>query len=446
MKKNDIFEIEITGMTDDGCGVGRAENIAVFVKYALLGERVNVIIIKTQKSYSVGKLLEVIKPSPKRLKASCEYFYKCGGCSFQNVQYEEELLYKHKTVSDSLKRIGKINCDVLPVVPSQNTEYYRNKSQFPVSEEGVGIYATHSHRVIDIDCCPIQAENTALIIRTVKGWMKDFNILPYDEKSDTGCIRHIYTRTGKKETMVVLVTRTKKLKEKEELVRRLKDADDSICSVMQNVNDKRTNVVLGREKIILWGKDYIVDSIGERNFKISPFSFYQINNRQTKVLYDIAKEYADVKKDSVVWDMYCGIGTIGQYAAHNAKKIVGVEVVEEAKENAKENAKINGLKNCEYHCGEAESLAPILVEKGLKPDIVFLDPPRKGCDKKLLDTIAGVGAEKIVYISCKPSTLARDLNYLEENGYKVKKVCPVDMFPRTPHVECCVLLCREFND
>jgi len=440
MKKNDIFEIEITGVTDEGHGIGRAEGIVVFVPYALVGETVRVIIIKLLKSYAIGKILGIIHPSGKRIKSECEYFYKCGGCSFQNVLYEEELKYKRQFVEDCIRKIAKSDVPVLDIAGAESTCFYRNKSQFPVSESGIGIYAPKSHRVVDMDKCLIQAPETENIIKAVRKWMTDFNILPYDEKSDTGCVRHIYTRTGNNESLVVIVTRTKKLKFSEKLVEMLKAADDKLCSVMQNVNTKRTNVVLGDEMKLLWGRDYIIDNIGKLKFKISPYSFYQVNNSQTKVLYDIAKKFADVKSDDIVWDMYCGIGTIGQYAAKNAEKIVGVEIVDSAVKNAQENAELNGFKSCEYYCGAAENVAPKLISKGNKPNVVFLDPPRKGCDKALLETVISAEPERIVYISCKPSTLARDLFFLTENGYNIEKIQPVDLFPRTPHVETVALL------
>ncbi len=442
MKKNDIYEILITGISDEGYGVGRAEGIVVFVPFALIGETVRVVIIKVLKSYSVGKILDVVSPSKKRIKSSCEFFYKCGGCCFQNVDYEEELKYKKQFVDDCIRKISKLCFDISDIIGAKETFNYRNKSQFPVSPDGIGIYAPKSHRVIDMNKCLIQAEDTEVIIKTVREWMNKYNISPYDEQSDTGCIRHIYTRSGKTETMVVIVTRTKKVKFTDELVKMLRQADDRICSVMQNINLKRTNVVLGEELKVLWGKDYITDSIGDKIFKISAFSFYQVNNEQTKVLYDVAAKFADIKKTDTVWDLYCGIGTIGQYVASGAKKIVGVEIVDAAVKNAEENAKINNLKNCEYFCGSAEKIVPKLLAKGYNADIVILDPPRKGCDLKLLETVVKSNTKKIVYISCKPSTLARDLVFLTENGYKVNEIQPVDLFPRTSHVETVVLLSK----
>ncbi len=438
MNKNDIFEIEITGITDEGDGVGRAEGMAVFVPYALMGEVVKVIIIKVLKNYAAGKLLEVIKPSENRLKSECEYFYKCGGCRFWNVEYSAELEYKRQNVGDCLRRIGKLDIEVPPVLGARDCRGYRNKGQFPVNGDGIGIYAQHSHRVIDIDRCIIQDETNPDVLRTVRDWMTEYKIEAYNEETGTGCIRHIYTRCGDSGRMVCIVTNTEKLPFVEELVNDLRESVSGLCGVLQNINDRKTNVVLGRKFKTLWGVDYIIDSIGGCKFKISPLSFYQVNNAQTEVLYSKAAEFAGLTGKEVVWDLYCGIGTIGQFLARDAKKIVGIEVVEQAIENAKENARLNSIENAEYFCGTAEGVAPKL--KGEKPDVVILDPPRKGCEESLLRTVANTGTKRIVYVSCKPSTLARDLRILEDLGYKTEKVQPVDLFPRTHHIEtvCCL--------
>ena len=441
MKKNDIYEIEITGITDDGNGVGRAGQMAVFVPYALIGEKVRVILIKVLKNYAVAKLLDVIRPSEHRMKAECEYFYKCGGCQFWNVDYETELKYKRQKVEDCLKRIGGIDIDVPDVIGDDKCRNYRNKGQFPVGADGIGIYAYHSHRIIDIHQCIIQGEENPDVLKCIRDWMREYSVPAYDEESNTGVVRHIYTRTGDSGVLVCIVTRTKELPHSAELVERLCEEVKNVSGVLQNVNRNRTNVVLGNEFKTLWGKDYIIDSIGDFKFKISPLSFYQVNNEQTKKLYDIAKEFAQLSGEETIWDVYCGIGTIGQYLSKDVKKIVGIEVVEQAVENAKENAKLNKLNNAEYFCGEAEKIAPRLVKKQ-KPDVVILDPPRKGCEEELLKAVAETKAKKIVYISCKPSTLARDLKIMKTLGYTTEKVQPVDLFPRTAHVECCVLLCQ----
>ncbi len=438
MKKNDIFEIEITGTTEEGDGVGRVEGMAVFVPYALLGERVRVLIIKVLKNYAAGKLMDVISPSPDRIKSQCPYFYKCGGCRFWNVDYEAELRYKRQKVEDCIRRIGGIDIEVPPVLGAANVCGYRNKGQFPVSGDGIGIYAQHSHRVIDIDGCIIQDKTNPQILKCVRDWMREYNIEAYDETTGKGCVRHIYTRCGESGRLVCIVTNCEKLPKAEELVKALQKEVEGLTGVLQNLNDKKTNVVLGRRFRTLWGEDYIMDSLGDCRFKLSPLSFYQVNKEQTEVLYSAAKDFADLSGDEVVWDLYCGIGTIGQFMAKSAKKVVGIEVVEQAIDNAKENAKLNGIKNAEYYCGTAEEVAPKL--KGKTPDVVILDPPRKGCEESLLETVSKVGAKRIVYVSCKPSTLARDLKILTRLGYTVKKVQAVDLFPRTPHIETVCLL------
>ena len=440
MNKNDIFEIEITGTTDEGDGVGRAEGMAVFVPYALVGEVVRVIIVKVMKSFAYGKLLEVIKPSQHRIKAECEYFYKCGGCRFWNVEYEKELEFKRQHVQDCINRIGKIEIDIPMTLGCESCKGYRNKGQFPVTSDGIGIYAQHSHRVIDVDKCIIQGEENPAVLGAVREWMSEFGIEPYNEEKHSGCVRHIYTRCGDSGVMVCIVTRTEVIPHEKKLVEILREKVQGLSGVIHNYNEKRTNVVLGRRFRTLWGEDDLVDSIGHCKFKLSPLSFYQVNNAQTKVLYDKVADFAGLSGCEVVWDLYCGIGTIGQYLAKGAKKIVGIEVVPQAIENAKENAKLNGIENAEYHCGTAEELAPKL--RGEKPDVVILDPPRKGCEESLLKTVAKQKPKRIVYVSCKPSTLARDLRILEDLGYKTEKVQPVDMFPRTHHVETCVLLSK----
>ncbi len=441
MKKNDIFEIEITGITDEGDGVGRAEGMAVFVPYALMGEVVRVLIVKVLKNYSAGKLMEVVKPSPNRTKAECPYFYQCGGCRFWNVDYQTELEYKRQKVEDCIRRIGKLDVPVLPVRGAEFTKGYRNKGQFPVSDDKIGIYAQHSHRVIDIDGCIIQDNTNPQVIDCVRKWMAEYGIEPYNEETGKGCVRHIYTRCGDSGKMVCIVTNCEKLPHSAELVESLRQSVDGLAGVLQNLNNKRTNVVLGKRFRTLWGDDFIIDSLGDCKFRISPLSFYQVNKAQTEVLYSIATDFAGLSGNEVVWDLYCGIGTIGQFMANRAKKIVGIEVIPQAIENAKENARLNNIQNAEYYCGTAEELAPKL--KGERPDVVILDPPRKGCEESLLKTVAKTNAKRIVYVSCKPSTLARDLKILTELGYTVKTVQPVDLFPRTHHVECVVRLCRK---
>ena len=440
MNKNDIFEIEITGMTEDGSGVGRAEGLAVFVPYTIIGEKVRVLITKVLKTYAFAKLLEVIEPSENRLKSECPYFYKCGGCQLWHMDYSAELEYKQKKVEDAILRIGKIDTEVSPIVGCDLTERYRNKVQLPVSENGIGFYRRNSHDVIDMDDCLLQTEQAKKIVDIVRDWIKKYEIKAYDEKENNGILRHIYLREGKEGVLLTLVVTDKDVPNINKLINSLKT---DVVGIVLNINSKNTNVVLGRENITVFGKGTLADKIGDVEFEISPNSFYQVNALQTYKLYDIARNMVALKGNETLWDMYCGIGTIGQFMASKAGRIVGVEIVPEAIEDAKKNAVRNNIKNAEYYCGAAEDLADGLIKKGLKPDVVILDPPRKGCDEKLLNTVVGANPERIVYVSCKPSTLARDLKYLTEKGYNVKKIVPVDMFPRTSHVECCVLLCRK---
>ncbi len=435
IQKNDVYEIEITGMTEEGDGVGRVDNMAVFVPYTIVGEKVRVLIVKVLKTFAYGKLMEVLEPSPHRVKAECPYFYQCGGCQLWHMDRDAELSYKRQKVEDCLKRLGKL--DVMPEETDDcgMMERYRNKAQYPVTEDGIGFYRRNSHQVIPMTDCRLQGERDALVLDMVKEWMAEENIIPYVEGSHQGVLRHIYLREGKEGLLLVLVTRTKELLKLDGLLSKLRERELSVVGIVQNINEKQTNVVLGRENICLWGKDYLVDAIGHVQFKISPQSFYQVNRYETEQLYRLAGGFAELTGKETLWDIYCGIGTIGQFLAKKAGKVIGVEIVPEAVENAKENAVLNGISNAEYYCGKAEVLVPKLVAQGERADVVILDPPRKGCETELLDAVASVKPKRIVYISCKPSTLARDLKYLAEKGYETKKVIPVNMFPRTSHVE-----------
>ncbi len=443
MDKNDVVEIEITGMTDDGSGVGRAEGIAVFVPYTIVGEVIKAHIIKVNKNYAVGKLLDIIKPSEHRTKALCPHFYKCGGCQLMHMDYDAELLYKKNKVADCMKRIGGIETEVSDIVASDDRFRYRNKVQLPVTEEGIGFYKAHSHNVIDMDDCLLQSEAVKEIAFTVRKWMKECNIEAYNEENGTGLIRHIYLREGKSGTVLVIVTFEEKLPHTDKLIEMLKGTN--VTGIVQNINPKKTNVVLGREYKTIWGSDLIRDNIGDKEFEISPASFYQVNKTQTEKLYSVAEKMADLTGKETVYDIYCGIGTIGQFMADKVKKLVGIEIVPDAVSNAVKNARINGIENTSYYCGAAEKIADEIIKKEGKPNVIILDPPRKGCEESLLDAVVKAKPEKIVYISCKASTLARDLKYLEGKKYKVQKIVPVDMFPNTTHVETVVLLQRDIN-
>ena len=444
MVKNEVFEIEITGMTDEGDGVGRAEGKAVFVPYTIIGETVRIIIVKVLKNYAFGKILDIIKPSEARLKAECKYFYKCGGCQLWHMNIEKELEYKRQKVTDCLKRIGGLDIEAEPVLCPSSRTRYRNKAQFPVTPEGIGFYRRNSHDVIPIDDCIIQDERDKAVTEAVAEWKNKYGISAYNEADDSGDLRHIYTRSGKNGVLITLVTRTSKLPNKAELIKTLTGLDVKIAGIVQNINDCRTNVVLGRKNITLWGDSCLIDSIGNVKFKISPMSFYQINPKSTLKLYELVEEMANLTGKEVLWDLYCGIGTIGLFLAKKAKKVIGIEIVPDAIENARENARLNDIDNAEFYCGKAEKLAGRLSKNCGRPDVVILDPPRKGCDIELLKAVAAAKPKRVIYVSCKPSTLARDLKIMREFGYETLRAVPVNMFPSSYHVETAVLLSEKY--
>ncbi len=439
IEKNKTYTTEITGVGEKGEGIGRIDGFAVFVPYALLGEIVEVLIVKVLKNYAFGKLISIIKPSPYRINPKCPAFYKCGGCDYQHCSYELELKNKTNKVKDCIQRIGGLDIKVADTLGSTKM-HYRNKSQFPVTPEGIGFYAPRSHRVIPVDNCLIQNEKSNRVISIVKEFMDNFHVKAYNEATGKGVIRHIFTRCALTDQMMIcIVTASKSLKDAEVLVSMLKAEFGEDISVIQNINPKNTNVILGKENIVLNGSDVVTDKIGDLYFEISPQSFFQINPEQTKVLYDKVLELANLNGTEKVLDLYCGIGTIGLYLAKYAESVIGVECVPEAVENAKRNALLNNIKNAEFHVGNSEDLA----ENFTDADVIIIDPPRKGCDEKLLQTIRDISPQKVIYVSCNPSTLARDLKILYGYGYKADTVYPVDMFPKTSHVECVVRLCQE---
>lgn len=436
MKKNEQYVIDITGTGTEGEGVGKIDNMAVFVPYALAGEKVLVHIVKVLKNYAFAKLIEVLEPSPHRTEPLCPVFNQCGGCSMQHADYAYELEFKTNRVKDCIKRIGGIDAEVLPCVGSPDIYGYRNKGQFAVSKDGIGFYSPRSHRLVDGKNCLIQNKIAPDIIAAVDAYMNQCNVMPYDEETHTGKIRNVFIRTVKGGVMVCVVSRDKNLPETDMLVKLLCSA--GATNIILNVNSKRTNVAMGDKNIVLYGNDFVTDKIDGITFEISPLSFYQINSKQTENLYQCAVTLAGLDKTKTVFDLYCGIGTISLYAARKAKFVTGVEIVPEAIENAKRNARLNNIDNAEFFCGKAEDVTKALG----KADIVIVDPPRKGCDEKLLDTIKNISPEKVVYVSCNPATLARDLKILKQYGYETTTIQPFDMFPRTFHVECVVRLCR----
>ena len=443
IQKNDYIDVVFEDLTHEGSGVAKIDGYPIFVPYGLPGEKAKIKVTKLNKGYGFGRLMELYEESPDRAEPPCPIYKQCGGCQLQHLSYEGQLKAKEKMVRELMTRIGKLEeVNVLPVLGMNEPWNYRNKAQVPVGEmEGglvAGFYAKRSHEIIDMDECLIQFTENDEMIRLVKGICEKHGVKAYNEKQHKGTLRHIMVRTGQVtgELMIVLVTRTPDMPNRRKIIEEIVEAVPNITSIIQNVNTKRTNVILGDQTITLWGADVISDYIGDIKFEISPRSFYQVNPIQTKVLYDKTLEYADLSGHETVIDAYCGIGTISLFLAKKAKKVYGVEIVPEAIEDARKNADLNEITNVEFEVGEAETVIPNWYKQGITADTLVVDPPRKGCDENLLKTIAAMKPKKVVYVSCNPATLARDLRYLEDNGYKTVEVQPVDMFPQTMHVEC----------
>lgn len=453
-RKNDLVTLEIEDCGIDGEGIGKADGFTVFVKDAVIGDTVTAKIIKAKKNYGYGRLMEVLKPSPYRVEPKCEFARQCGGCQLQALSYDQQLVFKTNKVKGHLERIGGFtDIPMEPIIGMDELFHYRNKAQFPVgrNKEGkivTGFYAGRTHNIIENrDCALGVAENKEVLDRVI-AHMEKYGIEPYNEATGKGLVRHVLIRYGyfTKEVMVCLILNGNKLPKEEQLVKSLCEIP-GMTSITINVNKKRSNVILGEEICLLWGQEYITDRIGDISYQISPLSFYQVNPMQTQKLYAKALEYADLHGQETVWDLYCGIGTISLFLAQKAKFVRGVEIVPAAIENAKENAKLNGLENTEFFVGKAEEVLPREYKKnGVYADVIVVDPPRKGCDETLLETMIEMNPDRIVYVSCDSATLARDLKYLCERGYELRKVCPVDQFGMTVHVETVVLLSHKKPD
>jgi 23S rRNA (uracil1939-C5)-methyltransferase len=452
--KNQIVNVLIEDIGTNGEGVGRVDGFTLFVKDAVIGDVIEAKILKLKKNYGYARIEKIIEPGKDRVEPLCPVAAKCGGCSLQHLSYEKQLEWKFNKVKNCLERIGgleNIAEKMEPIYGMEEPYYYRNKAQFPVGcdKEGrliTGFYAGRTHSIIENTHCYIQAEINEQILNIVMDYCRKNHIPAYDEKSHTGVLRHILTRVGftTGEIMVCLIINggKKKLRNLPELVEKL-IAIDGMTSITLNVNKEKTNRILGSEIISVWGQDYIIDYIGNVKYQISPLSFYQVNPKQTEVLYGKALEYADLKGEETVWDLYCGIGTISLFLAQNAQKVYGVEIVPQAIDDARINAKINGFDNVEFFVGKAEEVLPREYEKhGVYADVIVVDPPRKGCDSTLLDTIVKMEPKKVVYVSCDPATLARDVKILGEKGYQVEKVSVVDQFCHSTHVEVVSLLSR----
>ena len=443
IKKNDIITVTIEDITGQGSGIGRIDGMAVFVPLTAIGDIIEARILKVKKSYAYAKIEKLITHSQSRITPDCGCYTKCGGCVFRHISYEEELKIKQRRVYDAVTRIGKIENFIMnDIVGARNPNEYRNKSQIPFGydKEGniiTGFYGTHSHRITGDGTCRLHPKEFDDITSVVKEWAVKYNVSVYDEIAHTGLIRHLYLRYAAKneQIMVCLVINGKKLPHKAELIKVLTEYSPKIKSIVLNINTDRTNVVLGKNCETLYGSDHITDVLCGLRFDISPLSFYQVNRDQAEVLYNIAKDYAAVGENDFLIDLYCGTGTIGLTMAKDSKKVLGIEIIPQAIENAKKNALMNGINNAEFICSDAKTAASDLAKKNTLPDVVVLDPPRKGCDKEVIESICVMKPKRIVYVSCDPETLARDLALFEEKGCKTEAVTPVDMFPRTQHVE-----------
>ena len=456
VSKNDDLRLEITAFSALGTGIGRYQGFTVFVDGAVPGDVIDAHIIKVKPTYAVGIILRVIKPSKDRIMPDCAVFDRCGGCSFRALSYDAELQYKKQKVQDALTRIGGLDVEVKEILSTGQTAGYRNKAQYPVAltadgKTNIGFYAKKSHRVIDCRDCKLQPPTFEAILHVIARWAAAYGVSIYNEETHTGLLRHIYLRKGfaTGETMVCLVTLRDELPHADALIGSLLDADRSVCSVVLNVNPDKTNVVLGRQCRTLFGKDEIEDILCGLRFRISPLSFYQVNRDQAERLYAKAAEYAGCDENAVLLDLYCGVGTIGLTMADRVKQLIGVEIVPQAVEDAAKNAEKNGITNARFLCGDAAEAARQLEQEHIRPTAVILDPPRKGCDERLIQTVAAMQPERIVYVSCDPATLARDyarfaaLGYTcpEKNGFHC--VTPFDLFPRTQHCESVLKLIRS---
>ena len=461
--KNDILTVEITDLGTTGEGIGKVDGYALFVKDTVIGDVVKVKIMKANKNYAFARLIEVITPSRNRVEPLCPVARSCGGCQLQAMSYEEQLRFKSDKVYNNIKRIGGIeDFQMKPIMGMDEPFHYRNKAQFPVgtNRDGEiisGFYAGRTHSIIDIDSCMLGLamdgeDINRQVMDIIKDFMRDEGISPYDENTGRGLIRHVLIRIGRKtkQVMVCIVINGKSLRASERLVGRLKNVS-TIVDISLSINREKSNVIMGTQIINLYGPGYIEDYIGDVKFRISPLSFFQVNPIQTEKLYGKALEYAALTGSETVWDLYCGIGSISLFLAKKAKKVIGVEIIPEAIEDAKVNAEINEINNAEFLVGAAEDVVPKYFEehKGepeCKPDVIVVDPPRKGCDEKLLATMVKMSPKRIVYVSCDSATLARDVKWLDENGYRLIEVTPCDMFGQSVHVETVVLLSHKKPD
>ncbi len=450
VEKNKKYIVDIIDTGFQGEGIAKIDGLTIFIPNAIKGEKLKILIVKVLSSHAFGKIVEIIEKSPYRIESDCTTYKRCGGCSLRHIKYEETLKMKQNAVQSLVNKTLKNKIEVEDTLGMENPYHYRNKAQYPVglNKDGkpvIGVFANRTHEIIPINTCFIQNKQTEEIAKYIFEFLVKNNISVYNEKTQKGLVRHIVTKIGIKtnEIMCILVINGKEMPKEKEIVEELTNKFKNIKTIVKNINTKNTNVILGNENINLFGDGYITDILGEYKFKISPMSFYQINPIQAEKLYNLGVESANITKNDVVFDLYCGIGTISLFMSKFAKKVYGVEIVEEAIVAAKENAKMNNVDNTEFIAGDVEKVLDELVNvKQIMPDIIMVDPPRRGLDNTSIENIKKVRPKKVVYISCNPATLVRDLAKLEEI-YEVKQITPVDMFPFTSHVECVSLLCLK---
>ena len=453
MKKNEVFTTVIQDMSEDGAGIGRTDGYTWFIKDTVIGDVVEASAMKMKKHYGFARLVRILTPSPHRVEAKCPVARQCGGCQLQAMSYEEQLAFKERKIRSHLSRLGGIPEEEIPMEPVMGMEdpwRYRNKAQFPfgrnkAGEIITGFYAGRTHAIIEHEDCFLGVEENKEILEIIKKFMNEYKIDPYDETAHRGLVRHALIRKGfvTGELMVCLVINGDRLPHSQELVNRLREMP-GMTSVSISINKEKTNVIMGKEVVNLYGPGYITDWIGEVKYRISPLSFYQVNPVQTRKLYETALEFAGLEGGETVWDLYCGIGTISLFLAQKAGKVYGVEIVPQAIEDARENARLNGMENVEFFVGKAEEVLPEQYEKNhVRADVIVVDPPRKGCDAKCLETIVKMQPKRLVYVSCDSATLGRDVKYLRENGFEVERVRGCDMFPGGTHVETVCRLIRK---
>ena len=452
LKKNDEIQLNITALTSEGSAIGRRDGVPIFVRGGVPGDVVTAHIIKAKKNYAVARLQQVLEPSPHRVESDCPVSAQCGGCAFRTVDYAEELRFKQQRIDDAFQRIGHLDLQVEGVLAAPDTVRYRNKAQYPVQlQDGrpvAGFYAYKSHRVVPTGDCLLQCTDFSAGVAACLQWAEEHQISVYNEETGTGLLRHLYFRKGEAtgQVLACIVINGTDLPGGDALCAALRAAVPGLMGVVLNSNTRRTNVILGDRGRVLWGKGELLDKLCGKTFAIGPHAFYQVNHDQCERLYALAGDFAGLTGEQVLLDLYCGVGTIGLTLADRCRRLIGVEVVPQAVENARENARRNGIENAEFLCADAAGAATQLASQGVRPDVAIVDPPRKGCAPEVFAAIDKMGIERLVYVSCDPATLARDLALLATMGYTARRACGVDLFPRTPHVETVVLLSHKKAD